>query len=111
MYKSATPEQAKQIMDTRTNYTLLDVRTPQEFKEGHIPGAKLMPNYDIIVRAPIELPDKQALILVYCQSGSRSLMACRELTEMGYTNVVNIGGIMNWPYEITYAYEQAGRRS
>ena len=85
-------------MDSGKKYTLLDVRTQQEYDEKHIAGAYLIPDYEIESRAEKELPDKDALILVYCRSGSRSKKASQKLAELGYTNVKDFGGINTWRY-------------
>ena len=100
-YEQITPEQAKVLMDTQTNYVVLDVRTPQEFAEGHIEHAILIPDYQIAQQAESKLPNKDGLILVYCRSGRRSKIAAQELVKLGYTNVKEFGGILDWPYRIT----------
>jgi rhodanese-related sulfurtransferase len=93
------PDEAKRIMDSGEAYVLLDVRSTEEFTEEHIVGALSIPGDEIAKRAPVELPNKEALIMVYCRSGVRSSAAVNELTEMGYTNVRDLGGIIDWPYE------------
>ncbi len=98
-YAQITPQEAKVIMDTESDYVILDVRTHDEYMDGHIPGAVLIPDYDIERRAESELPDKDQLILVYCRSGRRSKLAAEKLVETGYTNVKEFGGIIDWPYE------------
>ena len=98
-YRKISPAEARQIMQEKDDYILLDVRTDDEFKEKRIDGAILIPDYEIGDRAEIELPDKDALILVYCRSGRRSANAADELIEMGYTNVYDFGGIIDWPYD------------
>lgn len=98
-YEQITPQQAKEIMDTESGYVILDVRTHDEYMDGHIPGAVLIPDYDIVNRAEKEIPDKDQLILVYCRSGRRSKLAAEALAELGYTNVKEFGGIIDWPYE------------
>lgn len=98
-YKQITAEEAKKLMDTETDYIIVDARTESEFSEGHIEGAILIPEYEIAQRAEKELPDKDALILVYCRSGRRSKIASEELVKLGYTNVKEFGGIIDWPYE------------
>ncbi len=98
-YEQITPEQAKTIMDTETNYIIIDARTEEEFAQGHIENAILIPEYEIADRAEKELPDKSQLILVYCRSGRRSKIASEELVKLGYTNVKEFGGIIDWPYE------------
>ena len=88
-------------MDTETDYVIIDARTEEEFAAGHIENAILIPEYEIAERAEEELPDKDALILVYCRSGRRSKIASEELVKLGYTNVKEFGGIIDWPYETT----------
>ena len=99
-YEQITAEQAKTIMDTDKDYIIIDARTEEEFAEGHIENAILIPEYEIANRAEKELPDKDTLILVYCRSGRRSKIASEELVKLGYTNVKEFGGIIDWPYEI-----------
>ena len=99
-YEQITPQEAKTIMDTKSEFYLIDARTTEEFAEGHIADAILIPEYEIADRAEKELPDKDALILLYCRSGRRSKIASEELVKLGYTNVKEFGGIIDWPYEI-----------
>lgn len=99
-YEQITAEQAKNIMDTEKDYVIIDARTEEEFAEGHIENAILIPEYEIAERAEKELPDKEQLILVYCRSGRRSKIASEELVKLGYTNVKEFGGIIDWPYDI-----------
>ena len=99
-YEQITPQQAKTIMDTEKDYIIIDARTQEEFDEGHIKNAIMIPEYEIANKAEKELPDKDALILVYCRSGRRSKIASEELVKLGYTNVKEFGGIIDWPYEI-----------
>ena len=99
-YEQITAEQAKTIMDTDKDYIIIDARTEEEFAEGHIENAILIPEYEIANRAEKELPDKEQLILVYCRSGRRSKIASEELVKLGYTNVKEFGGIIDWPYDI-----------
>ena len=98
-YEQITAQEAKTIMDSETDYIIIDARTQEEFAEGHIENAILIPEYEIKNRAEKELPDKDALILVYCRSGRRSKIASEELVRLGYTNVKEFGGIIDWPYE------------
>ena len=100
-YEQITPAEAKGIMDTEQNYIILDVRTEEEFAEGHIAGAILIPDYEITEKAESVLMDKDQQILVYCRSGRRSKNAASQLVELGYSNVKEFGGIIDWPYEIT----------
>lgn len=99
-YEQITAEQAKTIMDTEKDYVIIDARTEEEFAEGHIVNAILISEYEIAQRAEKELPDKEQLILVYCRSGRRSKIASEELVKLGYTNVKEFGGIIDWPYEV-----------
>lgn len=99
-YEQITAQEAKAIMDKETDYIIIDARTDEEFAEGHIEGAILIPEYEIAQRAEKELSDKDALILVYCRSGRRSKIASDELVNLGYTNVKEFGGIIDWPYEV-----------
>ena len=99
-YEQITAEQAKTIMDTEKDYVIIDARTEEEFAEGHIENAILIPEYEIKDRAEKELSDKEQLILVYCRSGRRSKIASEELVKLGYTNVKEFGGIIDWPYDI-----------
>ena len=98
-YEQISPEEAKVLMESERGYVIIDARTEEEFAQGHIEGAILIPEYEIASRAERELPDKDALILVYCRSGRRSKIASAELVKLGYTNVKEFGGIIDWPYE------------
>ena len=95
-----TAEKAKSIMDSEKDIVILDVREPSEYRTGHIQNAKLLPLGSIPALAAKELPDRNAKILVYCRSGGRSRVAAQQLSALGYTNVVDFGGLMNWPYEV-----------
>ena len=99
-YEQINAQQAKEIMDSEKDYIIIDARTQEEFDEGHIKGAILIPEYEISSRAEKELTDKDQLILVYCRSGRRSKIASQALVDLGYTNVKEFGGIIDWPYEI-----------
>lgn len=99
-YEQISGEEAKKIMDSETGYIIIDARTQEEFDEGHIENAILIPEYEISERAEKELTDKNQLILVYCRSGRRSKIAAQALVELGYTNVKEFGGIIDWKYEI-----------
>ena len=99
-YMNITAEEAKQIMDSEKGYIILDVRTQEEYDEGHIPGAIVIPHEEITERAEDVLTDKDQLILVYCRSGRRSKIAAEALAELGYTNIKEFGGILDWPYEV-----------
>ena len=98
-YEQITPAEAKEIMDTQDGYVILDVRTQEEFDEAHINGAILIPDYEVADKAESILKDKNQLILVYCRSGRRSKLAASELVKLGYTNIKEFGGIIDWPYE------------
>ena len=99
-YRQVTTEEAVNIMQTEENYVILDVRTAQEFASGHIPGAVLLPNETIGTEDIPLLPDKDQLVLVYCRSGNRSKQAAEKLAQLGYTNIVEFGGINSWTGEI-----------
>lgn len=100
VYVNITAQEAKQIMDAETGYIILDVRTQEEYDQGHIPGAVLIPDTQINAEAEKVLTDKDQLILVYCRSGRRSKLAAEALVELGYTNIKEFGGIIDWPYEV-----------
>ena len=99
-YKKISAADAKARIDSGDTLIILDVRTQEEFDAGHIAGAILVPNETIIDEQPELLPDLDAEILVYCRSGNRSGQAANKLIAMGYTNVVDFGGIIDWPYEV-----------
>ena len=99
-YEQISGAQAKALMDRESGYIIIDARTQEEYDEGYISGAILIPEYEIADRAEKELPDKNQLILVYCRSGRRSKIAAEELVKLGYTNVKEFGGIIDWEYEI-----------
>lgn len=99
-YMNITAQEAKEIMDTRNDYVILDTRTQEEYDEGHIPGAILIPYDEIKEKAEGILTDKNQLILVYCRSGRRSKIAAEDLVTLGYTNIKEFGGILDWPYEV-----------
>lgn len=98
-YMNITANEAKEIMDTQSDYIILDVRTEEEFAQGHIPNAILIPDYEIETKSTSMLTDKNQLILVYCRSGRRSKNAAEKLVKLGYTNIKEFGGIIDWPYE------------
>ena len=100
MYQQITTEEAKKIMDSGKEHIILDTREQDEFDEGHIPGAILIPYTEIENKAEEMLPDKDKLILVYCRSGRRSKIASESLAKLGYTDVKEFGGIIDWPYEV-----------
>lgn len=95
-YKKVSAEEAAGIMKSQQGYIILDVRTPEEYKGGHIPKAINVPNETIQKEPPKALPNKEQLILVYCRSGRRSKDAAQKLVAMGYKNIVDFGGIMDW---------------
>ncbi|MEL7647874.1 MAG: rhodanese-like domain-containing protein [Sedimentibacter sp.] len=97
-YKKIGAEEAKKIMDSE-EVIVLDVRTQDEYDQGHIPGSVLLPVDEISAKAVQVLSERDAKILVYCRSGNRSAAAARTLIDMGYTNVYDFGGINDWPYE------------
>ena len=98
-YRQITMDEAVVMMGQEQNYIILDVRRPDEFAEKHIPGAINVPNEAIGTEEIPELPDKDQLILVYCRSGNRSKQASEKLVALGYTNIVEFGGINDWPGE------------
>ena len=100
VYVNITAEEAKEIMDTEEGYIILDVRTQEEYEQGHIPGAIVISHEEIAEKAEKVLTDKDQLILVYCRSGRRSKIAAEALVELGYTNIKEFGGISDWPYEV-----------
>ena len=101
-YKQISMDEAKQIFesDGDDSYIILDVRRSDEFADGHIPGAINVANESIGAEAPAELTDKNQLIYVYCRSGNRSKQATEKLAALGYTNIVEFGGIIDWTGEI-----------
>ena len=100
VYVYITAEEAKQIMDSEEDYIILDVRTQDEYDQGHIPGAIVISHEEIAEKAEKVLTDKNQIILVYCRSGRRSKIAAEALVELGYTNIKEFGGIIDWPYEV-----------
>lgn len=99
-YQTITSEKAKEMMDNDPNIIILDVRTEEEYNSGHIENALLIPDSDIESQAPTTLTDKEATILVYCRSGRRSALASKKLSDLGYTNIYDFGGILDWNYDI-----------
>ena len=95
-----TAEEAKKIMDSEEGYIILDVRTQEEYDQGHIPGAIVISHEEIEAKAASVLQDQSQLILVYCRSGRRSKIAAEALVKLGYTNIKEFGGILEWPYEV-----------
>ena len=99
-YRQVEMAEAIAMMEEETDYVILDVRTKEEFGEKHIPDAINIPNEEIGTAEIVELPDKNQLILVYCRSGNRSKQASEKLAALGYTNIVEFGGILDWNGEI-----------
>lgn len=100
IYQTISPENAKKALDADPTIILLDVRTPQEFRDGHIPNSILLPDYQLGEKAAQLLPNKEAKIIIYCRSGRRSKLAALQLLEMGYRYVYDLGGIIDWPYDV-----------
>lgn len=105
IYQKITAQEAKQIMDSQPEgnqpkAVIVDVREPSEYEAGHIPNAILLPLGQIESKAAQTLPDKNATLLVYCRSGRRSKTGAETLLKMGYTNVLDMGGIIDWPYDV-----------
>ena len=98
-YQKITAEEVYEMQQKEEPFTLVDVRTQKEFEEEHLSGAVLIPSDEISEVAEEKLPDKDAVIIVYCRSGGRSQMVANQLIEMGYKNVYDLGGILDWPYE------------
>ena len=101
MYVNITAQEAKTIMDTERGYVILDTRTREEYDQGHIPCAIQISHDEIMEKTEEVLTDKDQLILVYCRSGRRSKIVAEALVELGYTNIREFGGIIDWPYEVT----------
>lgn len=95
-YRQINAEEAATMMEEESSYIILDVRTAQEYSEKHIPSAINIPNETINTEDIPEMPDKEQLILVYCRSGNRSKQAAEKLVKLGYTNIVEFGGINDW---------------
>ena len=98
-YRQISMSEAITMMEKEKDYIILDVRRPDEFAEKHIPSAINIPNEIIGTEEIKELPNKKQLILVYCRSGNRSKQASEKLVKLGYTNIVEFGGIIDWPGE------------
>ncbi len=96
--KKITAEEAKVMIDGNDDLVVLDVRTQEEYNEGHIENAVLIPDTEISTKAPTVLADQNQTILVYCRTGRRSAAAAKKLVDSGYTNVYDFGGIVDWPY-------------
>ena len=104
-YRQVSAQEAMDMMAGQEDYLILDVRTQAEYDGGHIPGAICLPNEDIGREDPPQLPLKDQLILVYCRSGNRSKQASDKLVKLGYTNIVEFGGIIDWPGETVSGME------
>ena len=104
MVEKITPAEAIRLLDAGKAQAV-DVREPDEFAVGHIPGAKLLPLGDVLTRAEEVMPDKNARWLIYCRTGRRSADAVQKLDALGYTNIYDLGGILSWPYEIEGDFE------
>ncbi|MEE0249676.1 MAG: rhodanese-like domain-containing protein [Faecalibacterium sp.] len=104
MVEKITPAEAIRLLDAGKAQAV-DVREPDEFAVGHIPGAKLLPLGDVLTRAEEVMPDKNAQWLIYCRTGRRSADAAQKLETQGYTGLRDLGGILSWPYEIEGDFE------
>ena len=104
-YRQINMDEAIAMMEAESDYIILDVRTPEEFSEKHIPGAINIANETIGSEEIPELPDKDQLILVYCRSGNRSKQASEKLVALGYTNIIEFGGINDWPGKVVSVTE------
>ena len=100
VYMNINAEKAKEMMDGLEKFVLLDARSEEEFSEGHIPGAIVIPHEEVSERAEAEIPEKDVPVFVYCRSGNRSKTASKALVDLGYSEVYEFGGIIDWPYEI-----------
>lgn len=98
-YRQVSSKEAAAMMEEETDYIILDVRTPEEYEEKHITGAVNLSNETIGTEEIAQLPDKEQLILVYCRSGNRSKQASKKLADLGYTNIIEFGGIKDWTGE------------
>ena len=106
LYKSISMNDAVALMESEQEYILLDVRTEQEYLSGYIPGAICIPNEDIDETIVELLPDKTQKIFVYCRSGNRSKQAAEKLANLGYTNIVEIGGVKDWTGDLIVVGEE-----
>ena len=99
-YMNISQKKAKEMMENLEEFVLLDARSEEEFFEGHIPGAIVIPHEEVLERAEAEIPEKDIPVFVYCRSGNRSKVAAEALASLGYSEVYEFGGINTWPYEI-----------
>jgi len=99
-YTQISQDKAAEMMAVDDGHVIVDVRREDEYAEGHIPGAILIPNESIVDTPPEELPDFDQIILIYCRSGRRSKEAAQKLADMGYSNVYEFGGIITWNGDI-----------
>lgn len=99
-YRHISADEAQKLMEMESGYIIVDVRTQREYEEGHIPNAVCIPNESIDKEPPFLLPNKEQEIFVYCRSGRRSKVAAQKLADMGYTNIVEFGGIIDWHGEV-----------
>lgn len=100
-YTRISQEEARKMMELEDGHVILDVRRQDEYDAGHIPGAILIPNESIGTERPEELPDLDQIILIYCRSGNRGKQAAKKLSDLGYTNVYEFGGINEWTGDVT----------
>lgn len=100
VYMNIGPKEAKKLMEELDEFVLLDARSEEEFSEGHIPGAIVIPHDEISERAESKISEKDVPVFVYCRSGRRSKLAAEALLELGYEKIYEFGGINSWPYEI-----------
>ena len=100
-------ETAKKMMEADDGHVVVDVRRQDEYDSGHIPGAILIPNESIGTERPQELPDLYQIILIYCRSGNRSKQAAQKLADLGYVNVYEFGGIIDWTGEVVTSEQEA----
>lgn len=99
-YQIITANEAYNIIESEEDFIILDVRTESEYASGHIKGSILLPYDEISIKAETVLPNKNKKILIYCRSGNRSSIAAKELSELGYTDIIDFGGIISWNYEL-----------
>ncbi|MFZ7120703.1 MAG: rhodanese-like domain-containing protein [Eubacteriaceae bacterium] len=98
--KSITPQEVKEKMGDNADIILLDVRTQEEYDQGHIPGSILLPLDKLESQIENVIPNKNAEIIIYCRSGNRSAKAADLLEQLGYKDISDLGGIIDWPYDI-----------